>query len=88
MHITNCGRTDLPACGVYRHFKGNLYVVLGSVIDATTDREMVLYKSAEGNELYVRTAANFNEEVTPDLRSRARPRFARLQLGDLKEGME
>lgn len=33
---------DLP--GIYRHYKGPLYLVIGTEIDATTDQERVVYR--------------------------------------------
>lgn len=63
---------DLPA-GVYRHWKGPLYLVLGYGHDANhEDRAVVVYVGLEltdahtGARLAVRTVADFHAIVNPD----------------------
>lgn len=62
--------------GLYRHHKGELYEVLGLCIDSTNGRygaETVLYCSLSQPRLFVRTFAEFNEQVLwPDGKMRAR----------------
>ncbi len=49
---------------IYRHFKGDLYLVLDTVIHSETKEEMVLYKGLYGNcPLYVRPLDMFLSEV-------------------------
>ncbi len=63
--------------GRYRHYKGMLYEVLGTVRHSETLEAMTLYRALYGEEgLWVRPAAMFNEHVTVD-GERLR-RFARL----------
>lgn len=77
--------------GLYRHFKGGLYVVIGSVIDATNGadaREMVLYVSCVNGKMFARARTEFEERVlapanavdeTPNVPGPAPiPRFALL----------
>jgi hypothetical protein len=48
--------------GIYRHFKGGIYEVLGTVRHSETEEWLVLYKSASGS-MWVRPYANFVEMV-------------------------
>ena len=49
---------------VYKHFKGDLYLVLDIVINSETDEEMVLYESLYGNGIkYVRSKNSFLSKV-------------------------
>ena len=50
--------------GIYRHFKGDYYLVLDVVIDSETNEEMVLYQGLYGECVkYVRTKNMFLSEV-------------------------
>ena len=49
---------------IYRHFKGNLYLVMDIVIHSETKEKMVLYKGLYGDCLtYVRPLEMFLSEV-------------------------
>ncbi len=62
--------------GRYRHYKGMLYEVLGTVRHSESLEPMTLYRAQYGEKgLWVRPAAMFNEEVVID--GIRRPRFAR-----------
>ncbi len=53
--------------GKYRHFKGNLYEVIGTARHSETLEPMVVYRSLYGEHgLWVRPAAMWNETVTKD----------------------
>ncbi len=50
--------------GIYRHFKGNRYEVLGMARHSETMEEMVVYRALYGEGgLWVRPAAMWNEIV-------------------------
>jgi len=52
--------------GKYKHYKGNLYEVIGVAKHSETLEEMVVYKAlyqAEGKNLWVRPKAMFIEDV-------------------------
>ena len=50
--------------GIYRHFKGNLYEVLGVASHSETLEPMVVYRALYGEGgLWVRPAAMWNETV-------------------------
>ena len=72
---------DLPPLietppGLYRHYKGMLYEVVGTVRHSESLEPMTLYRALYGEKgLWVRPAAMFNEEVTID--GVKQPRFAR-----------
>ena len=52
---------------IYRHFKGDKYLVMDIVIDSETNKEMVLYKALYGDcTCYVRPLDMFLSEVDHD----------------------
>jgi hypothetical protein len=73
---------DLPPLietpsGTYRHYKGGLYEVVGTVRHSETLEPMTLYRALYGEGgLWVRPAAMFAEEITVD--GLRQPRFAQL----------
>ena len=63
--------------GLYRHYKGGQYRVLGTVRHSETLEPMTLYQALYGQQgLWVRPAAMFAEQVEVDGRPQAR--FARI----------
>ena len=63
--------------GHYRHYKGMLYEVLGTVRHSETLEPMTLYRALYGEHgLWVRPAAMFAEEVVVD--GVRQPRFRRV----------
>lgn len=63
--------------GRYRHYKGGLYDVIGTVRHSETLEPMTLYQALYGERgLWVRPAAMFNEEVV--IEGQRQPRFTRL----------
>lgn len=77
----NDNSDDLPALietpqGLYRHYKGLMYEVVGTVRHSESLEPMTLYRALYGERgLWVRPAAMFNEEVVID--GVRQPRFAR-----------
>jgi len=62
--------------GLYRHYKGLLYEVVGTVRHSESLEAMTLYRALYGEQgLWVRPAAMFNEKVVID--GIRQPRFAR-----------
>ena len=56
-------REILPGC-YYRHFKGNIYQVVGVAIHTETEEEMLVYRAQYGEQgLFVRPYSMFAEEV-------------------------
>jgi len=72
---------DLPALrptppGLYRHYKGLMYEVVGMARHSETLEPMTLYRALYGaRELWVRPASMFEERVVID--GRDQPRFER-----------
>jgi len=65
--------------GFYRHYKGNLYEVIGVARHSETLEELVVYKATyqpEGENLWVRPLAMFNETVLVD--GKETPRFLKV----------
>jgi hypothetical protein len=77
--------TDLPPLietpiGRYRHYKGGLYDVVGTVRHSESLECMTLYKALYGQMgLWVRPAAMFNETVV--IEGVTQPRFAKIAVG-------
>ncbi|WKZ30792.1 MAG: DUF1653 domain-containing protein [Candidatus Dojkabacteria bacterium] len=70
-------------CGVYRHYKGKKYLVLGIASHSETLEEMVvyvhLYESEDGhNHMWVRPLSMFLENVVVD--GKEVPRFEFLGI--------
>ncbi|MCJ7800170.1 MAG: DUF1653 domain-containing protein [Polaromonas sp.] len=63
--------------GLYRHYKGMRYEVLGTARHSESLEPMTLYRALYGEQgLWVRPAAMFNEEVV--IGGVRQPRFARV----------
>jgi len=77
----NDNTDDLPALietpqGLYRHYKGLMYEVIGTVRHSESLEPMTLYRALYGERgLWVRPAAMFNEEVL--IEGVRQPRFTR-----------
>ena len=68
--------TDTPP-GLYRHYKGMLYDVVGTVRHSETLEAMTLYRALYGEQgLWVRPTAMFNEEVV--IEGVRQPRFVKV----------
>lgn len=52
--------------GLYEHYKGGLYEVVGVVNHSETLEKMVLYKHLDNGELWVRPLLMFKEFVEKD----------------------
>ena len=64
--------------GVYRHFKGNCYQLLGLARHSETLEWMVVYRALYGERgLWVRPASMWNETVERD--GKTYRRFTRIQ---------
>ncbi|MBU6247379.1 MAG: DUF1653 domain-containing protein [Xanthomonadaceae bacterium] len=70
-----------PAAGIYRHYKGQRYRVLGTARHSETMEPLVVYQALYGEHgLWVRPAAMFCETV--ELEGEPIPRFALEQADD------
>lgn len=63
--------------GIYRHFKGNYYLVEDIAKDSETENEYVIYRALYGNnELWIRPLDMFLSEVDhekyPDIKAKYR----------------
>jgi hypothetical protein len=63
-----------PKPGKYRHFKGNMYDVVGVAKHSETQEELVVYRSADGV-LWVRPKEMFLESVERDGKTMQRFEF-------------
>lgn len=62
--LTHNSPPKCPLPGLYRHYKGNMYKVLGTVLDTETSKLMVLYRSVNSNDMaFVRPRDMFIETV-------------------------
>ena len=64
-----------PETGIYRHYKGQRYRVLGVAHHSETEEALVIYQALYGERgLWVRPMRMFNESV--ELNGQSVPRFA------------
>lgn len=75
---------EIKIKSIYKHFKGDLYLVLDVAINSETDKKMVVYRALYGeNTLYVRDYDMFLSEVDhekyPDIKQKYR-----FELQDIK----
>lgn len=55
---------DIKINGIYRHFKGNLYLIVDVAYDSETKKKMVIYRALYGDkDLWVRPLEMFLSEV-------------------------
>ena len=67
--------------GIYRHFKGQKYQVIGVAIHSEGEADMVVYRPLYGDrKLWVRPLEMFQESVEVD--GIIRPRFELLEKDD------
>jgi hypothetical protein len=75
--MATCSELPVAPLGLYRHYKGNEYEVLGVVRHSETLEPLVLYRPLYNQSgLWVRPYAMFFEQVEVD--GRSQPRFARI----------
>jgi len=69
--------------GIYKHYKGNNYEVLGTVTHSETLEKLVLYKALyEPFEMWVRPIEMFSEVVDKPEYNYKGPRFQLIQEYD------
>ena len=76
---------ELTELGVYRHYKGNLYEVVGTARNSETLEAMTVYRALYGDlgdqkQLWVRPQAMFLEDV--EINGKRQARFARVVQGN------
>ena len=81
MHDT---RREIQIHRVYRHFKGDYYLVEDMANDCETEESMVVYRKLYGDgSLWIRPLANFLSEVDHDKYPEIKQRY-RFELQDIK----
>jgi hypothetical protein len=70
--------TDTCIRGIYKHYKNNLYEVIGTAIHTETREVFVVYRALYGEYgLFIRPKAMFFENVT--INGQTKPRFELIQ---------
>ena len=59
--------------GVYKHYKGNEYRLIGVAKHSETGEELVIYKTLDGEQIWARPLKMFTEEV--EVEGKKIPRF-------------
>lgn len=76
---------ELKIHGIYRHFKGDYYLVEDVAIHSETKEKYVVYRSLYGNqELYIRPYDMFLSEVDRDKYPNEKRKY-RFELQDIKQ---
>jgi len=81
------GRINMGAIqtGIYQHYKGSKYEVLGQAMHSETEEEMVVYRALYGDYgLWLRPLSMFQECVMVEGESKAR--FQLVEAQDIKLG--
>ena len=77
MSTESVGSAVVLRPGIYRHYKGNLYEVLGVAQHSETHEQLVVYRALYGDfGLWVRPLTMFTEDVVHE--GCRQPRFAFL----------
>ncbi len=64
--------------GIYQHYKGPRYLVMGEVTHSETEETLVLYRALYGARgLWVRPTSMFTEQV--EIEGELQPRFALVE---------
>lgn len=62
--------------GIYKHYKGDYYLVLGTCKNSETLEELVLYKALYGDgQTWVRNINTFLEELDEDRQKTAKQKY-------------
>ncbi len=82
---------ELRIHGVYKHFKGNYYLVEDVAFDSETKEEMVVYRRLYGDgSLWVRNKEMFlslvDKEKYPDVEQEYRFELQKIELQDITIG--
>ncbi len=71
--------------GVYKHFKGNYYIVVDIARDTETLEEYVVYRALYGgNELWIRKLDDFLSEVDHEKYPLIKQKY-RFELAEIKD---
>lgn len=55
----------MVSIGIYQHYKGGFYRVIGNAKDTETGEDMVVYNNLDGRQMWVRPERIWNSPVQP-----------------------
>lgn len=65
--------------GIYKHYKGNLYEVIGIATHSETKERFAIYRATDGKELWARPEKMFSENVDMSEYNYKGPHFTSLK---------
>lgn len=79
---------ELKINGIYKHFKGNYYIVLSKAIDTVTNGDVVVYRALYDDcTLYTRPLEEFLSEVDHKKYPKVKQKY-RFELQNIKSNIK